>query len=145
MYRILLAEEQPATREAVRARLKKAGYEVVQEVNDGPTALRRTLDLKPDLLVLSLRLPRLGGLEVLRRMRQHGTKTKSLVMTSVGQSTCRRHVHAGGRVGLCQQDRRPVGNYSCRFQAISRNHTFFPGLQTAHGKISWQRDLRPSR
>ena len=133
MYRILLAEEQPATREAVRARLEKAGYEVVQEVNDGPTALRRTLDLKPDLLVLSLRLPRLGGLEVLRRMRQHGTKTKSLVMTSADSQ----HV-----VGMCMQagasgfvsKTDDLSEITLAVQAISRNHTFFPGLQTAHGK-----------
>lgn len=125
MYRILLAEEQPAMREAVRARLEKAGYEVIQDVTDGTTALRQTLDLKPDLLVLSLRLKRMGGLEVLRRLSQHGASTKTLVMTAADSEHVVGMCMKAGATGFVSKAE-DLSELTLAVQAISRNHTFFP-------------------
>ncbi|TCK33732.1 two-component system sensor histidine kinase EvgS/two-component system response regulator EvgA [Paraburkholderia sp. BL8N3] len=137
MLRILLAEEQPAMREAVRARLERAGHEIVQEVGDGPTALRRTLDLKPDLLILSLRLPRMGGLEVLRRLRQHDARTKSLVLTAAdSEHVAGMCVKAGASGFVSKLD--DLSEMSLAVETIARNHTFFPSAPPARH----QRDPR---
>lgn len=133
MYRILLAEEQPAMREAVRARLEKAGYEVIQDVTDGTTALRQTLDLKPDLLVLSLRLKRMGGLEVLRRLSQHGASTKTLVMTAADSEHVVGMCMKAGATGFVSKAE-DLSELTLAVQAISRNHTFFPSSTGARGK-----------
>jgi len=56
--------------------------QVSAECADGPSALRDTLQLRPDLLILGLVLPRLGGLELLRRLHQARSKSRTLVLTA---------------------------------------------------------------
>jgi CheY-like chemotaxis protein len=66
--RILLVEDsKPIRRENERA-LLEAGYEVVCAV-DGESALRFAKDLKPDLILLDMILPKMSGPEVLRELK----------------------------------------------------------------------------
>jgi two-component system cell cycle response regulator DivK len=66
--RILLVEDsKPIRRENERA-LLEAGYEVVCAV-DGESALRFARDLKPDLILLDMILPKMSGPEVLRELK----------------------------------------------------------------------------
>jgi CheY-like chemotaxis protein len=66
--RILLVEDsKPIRRENERA-LLEAGYEVVCAV-DGESALRFARDLKPDLILLDMILPKMSGPEVLRQLK----------------------------------------------------------------------------
>ncbi|MDH1012976.1 response regulator [Pseudomonas nicosulfuronedens] len=81
MSRIVVADPQPFVREALRQRLTQAGHEVVGETGDGREALALVQRLHPDLLLLDLDLPRLGGLELLQRLRSGKTRQKALVFT----------------------------------------------------------------
>ncbi|MFR0692887.1 response regulator [Enterobacterales bacterium AE_CKDN230030158-1A_HGKHYDSX7] len=83
MSRIVVADPQPFIREALRQRLAQAGHEVVGETGDGREALALVQRLHPDLLLLDLELPRLGGLELLRRLRSDKARLKSLVFTQL--------------------------------------------------------------
>lgn len=85
MGRILIADEQPLIRHAMRQLLEAHGHCVVAELDDGADALQQTLRLEPSLLILDLVLPRLGGLEVIQRLRLQGSKVPILVLTA--QST----------------------------------------------------------
>ncbi|CAD5108945.1 Protein-glutamate methylesterase/protein-glutamine glutaminase [Pseudomonas carbonaria] len=80
--RIVLADEQPLVRQAMRVLLEKEGLEVAAEAGNGQDALHLTRQLEPDLLILDLSLPRLGGLEVIRRLLQQGSRTRTLVLTA---------------------------------------------------------------
>jgi DNA-binding NarL/FixJ family response regulator len=61
--RLLIADDRPRTRRAVRALLAAhAGFEVVGEASDGEEALARVAELKPELVVLDVRMPRLDGI-----------------------------------------------------------------------------------
>jgi CheY-like chemotaxis protein len=60
-------DSKPIRRENERA-LLEAGYEVVCAV-DGESALRFALDLKPDLILLDMILPKMSGPEVLRELK----------------------------------------------------------------------------
>jgi PAS domain S-box-containing protein len=92
MSRIVIADPQPFMLAALRQRLTAAGYEVVGEVGDGREALERVRQLHPDLLILELDLPRLGGMELLRRLHRDWPQQKSLVFT---------HLPAAHYQGLC--------------------------------------------
>lgn len=83
MSRIVVADPQPFIREALRQRLAQAGHEVVGETGDGREALALVQRLHPDLLLLDLELPRLGGLELLRRLRSDKARLKTLVFTQL--------------------------------------------------------------
>jgi DNA-binding response OmpR family regulator len=65
---VLVADDEPDLRSLVQYSLRGAGYEVVTAA-DGDEALGLALERKPDLAVLDVRMPKLSGLEVTRRMR----------------------------------------------------------------------------
>jgi DNA-binding response OmpR family regulator len=70
--RILLVEDEEAIRETLRFNLAREGYQV-SEAQNGIEALDKARELRPDLIVLDLMLPELGGLEVCRILRQEMT------------------------------------------------------------------------
>ncbi|HZQ58710.1 MAG TPA: response regulator transcription factor [Acidimicrobiales bacterium] len=66
--RVLVVEDDPNVAEVVTRYLEREGYEV-DAVADGAEGLRRALAEPPDLVVLDLMLPSLGGLEICRQLR----------------------------------------------------------------------------
>ena len=79
---ILICDDEPALRELIRASLDE-GY-LFAEASDGLTALELAREVEPDVVVLDLMLPRLGGLEVLARIRadEHLRDVPVLVITA---------------------------------------------------------------
>ncbi|MEV8593185.1 response regulator transcription factor [Streptomyces sp. NPDC052012] len=69
--RVLVVDDDPTVAEIVSGYLDRAGY-VVDRAGDGPGALARAAEHRPDLVVLDLMLPGMDGLEVCRRMRGQG-------------------------------------------------------------------------
>lgn len=65
---LLIVEDHPGMAELLSEYLTAHGYQVTS-VADGHAGLRSALTLKPDLLVLDVMLPGLGGMEVLRQLR----------------------------------------------------------------------------
>ncbi len=70
--RVLVVDDEPTVREVVCSYLTKDGYEVAQ-ASDGAGALSQVSNFDPDLILLDLMLPKVSGLEVLRRIRQTST------------------------------------------------------------------------
>jgi two-component system response regulator ResD len=66
---VLVIEDEPNIVEVVRGYLERDGF-VVEAAGDGPTGLRRALELQPVLVVLDLMLPGLDGIEVCRQLRR---------------------------------------------------------------------------
>jgi DNA-binding response OmpR family regulator len=67
--RVLIVEDDPNVSEVVARYLEREGY-LVETVADGAVGLERALAEPPDLVVLDLMLPGVGGLEVCRRLRE---------------------------------------------------------------------------
>ena len=65
----MVADDEPAIVDLVRQLLLRHGYDVVT-ASDGDVALQAIYDLRPDLVVLDLMLPKLSGWEVCRRVRE---------------------------------------------------------------------------
>ncbi|MFD3329090.1 response regulator transcription factor [Streptomyces sp. NPDC058701] len=66
--RVLVVEDDPTVAEVVSGYLVRAGY-AVEHAPDGPDALHRAAERRPDLVLLDLMLPGMDGLEVCRRLR----------------------------------------------------------------------------
>jgi class 3 adenylate cyclase len=66
--RILVVDDVPDNVEILRMRLTAMGYEVV-EASDGEQALAMVAETMPDLVLLDIMMPKIDGLEVVRRMK----------------------------------------------------------------------------
>jgi CheY-like chemotaxis protein len=66
--RILVADDEPSTAEMLALILGFTGYEVTRAY-DGAQALRLAQEVKPDVLLLDVRMPKLYGVEVTRRLK----------------------------------------------------------------------------
>jgi two-component system invasion response regulator UvrY len=79
---ILLVDDHAVVREGYRAVLQKQpGLKVIAEASDGVEAYRRFKEAKPDLVIMDLAMPGIGGIEAIRRIRQWDRSAKLLVFT----------------------------------------------------------------
>jgi len=81
MSRILIIEDEEAIADLEKDYLELSGFEVEIE-NQGDTGLVRAIKEDFDLLILDLGLPRLSGIEVLRRLRARKTLLPVLILTA---------------------------------------------------------------
>lgn len=79
--KILIVEDEEKIARFVELELVHEGYEVIKAF-DGRTGLDLALSEHADLIVLDVMLPRLNGLEVLRRIRKEGNNVPILLLTA---------------------------------------------------------------
>lgn len=81
--RILVADDHLVYRIGIRNLLATVpGFEVVGEASDGMQAIELYRKLLPDLLLLDLRMPRMGGIEVVKAIRKEFSDARILIVTS---------------------------------------------------------------
>jgi DNA-binding NarL/FixJ family response regulator len=81
--RVLLVDDQALFREALSTLLEvRPEIEVVGEAGDGDAALRRTADLRPDVVLMDLHMPVLDGIAATRRLRVEHPDVRVLALTT---------------------------------------------------------------
>ncbi len=80
---ILVCDDEELIRWSLREHLSAEGYRVVEAV-DGLDCLDKMGSVGPDLLLTDLKMPKMGGMEVLRRLRSEGRDLPILVLTAHG-------------------------------------------------------------
>jgi DNA-binding NarL/FixJ family response regulator len=79
---IMLVDDHAVVREGYRAVIEKQpGLKVVAEAGDGAEAYRLFKATRPDLVVMDLTMPGIGGIEAIRRIRQWDRDARLLVFT----------------------------------------------------------------
>ena len=68
--RVLLIDDHALFRAGLQGLLEQRNIEVIAAVGTGAEGLRLAQELAPDVVLLDLRMPEIGGLEVLRRLRE---------------------------------------------------------------------------
>jgi len=81
--RLLLVDDQAMFREGLRLILSQhADFEIVGEAADGEAALASISALTPDIVLMDLRMPKLGGVEATRRIHREWPGSKVIVLTT---------------------------------------------------------------
>jgi len=86
---VLVVDDEPTIAEVVSRYLERAGYRT-RIAADGVQAIEAAADQRPDLVVLDLMLPRIDGLEVMRRLReQDPDRIAVILLTAKGEESDR--------------------------------------------------------
>lgn len=121
---IVLIDDHPVIRSAVRGFLKHNGFNVVGEASDGVTALKMIAETDPDIIILDIDIPKLDGLGVLNRLKALPKEYRVLVLTGVKSNEIAvRCVHAGASGYLSKASDMSELLEAC--MALKRDHTWF--------------------
>jgi DNA-binding response OmpR family regulator len=86
---VLVVDDEPTIAEVVSRYLERAGYDT-RIAGDGAQALQAASEQRPDLVVLDLMLPKIDGLEVMRRLReQDRDRIAVILLTAKGEESDR--------------------------------------------------------
>ncbi len=123
--RILIADDHGLVRKGLRALLdSKRGWRVCAEVANGREAVEKARKLKPDVAILDIGMPGLGGVEATRQIRKLSPGTEVLILSAHGSEKLAREVlEAGARGYLLKED----ANHSlfAAVDALRRHNPYF--------------------
>jgi DNA-binding NarL/FixJ family response regulator len=86
---ILVADDSAAVRRAVRSYLTARNLPVCGEAEDGVDAIERAKELKPDLILLDLAMPRLNGLEAALVLKRQMPNVRTVLFTMYSEAVSR--------------------------------------------------------
>jgi DNA-binding NarL/FixJ family response regulator len=98
--RVLLADDHAVVREGLKNLVSgEADIEVVGEARDGAEAVSRATELRPDVVVMDMSMPRMSGAEATRRLRQTCPSSRVLVLTVHEDQSFLRQLLSAGAAG----------------------------------------------
>ena len=81
--RILIADDHPVVREGLSSMLnKQPDFQVVGEAENGQDAIDQAQKLKPDVVLMDLRMPVVDGVEAMRKIKEQNQDAKFVVLTT---------------------------------------------------------------
>jgi len=104
---ILLAEDDDMSRDMLSRRLVKLGY-VVIEARNGAEAVEAARTEKPDLILMDVCMPRMGGLEAMRKLRSE-LKTAAIPIIALTALNTAEDVRRAILAGCNAYETKPVG------------------------------------
>lgn len=138
--RVLLAEDQTMVRGALTALLEmEPDIHVVAEAANGREAERLTRELKPDVAVTDIEMPEWTGLEFASALKESGSKTRVIILTTFARpGYLRRALDAGAR-GYLLKDR-PASELA---EAIRRVHNGLRAVDPELAAEAWTAEADP--
>lgn len=137
MNKVLIVDDHPVIRLAVRMLMERHGYEVVSEADNGVDALQLTREYRPDIVVLDIGIPKLDGLEVISRMTSASPGSKVLILTSQAPGHfSMRCMQAGAAGYVCKQQE--LTELLSAIKAVLSGYSYFPNqaLHKTRGNVN---------
>src|SRR5688572_3412661 len=119
---LLVADDHPVVRQGVAAMLKGSDIQVVAEAETGNQAIEQAMKLKPDVVLLDVRMPDTDGLEALERIMDRSPRTKVVMFTGHENPTYVARAVALGAAGFLMKG----ATRDEIIAAITRAHTGLP-------------------
>lgn len=103
--RVVVAENHPLYREALVATIRaRADLQLVAEVENGLQALEAIEAHRPDVALLDVKMPELGGIDVLRELTRRGSATHGLLLSAYQERAIVSGALADGAAGYLSKD-----------------------------------------
>ena len=105
MISVLIVDDHPVVRQGLRALLEvQDDMTVAGEAGDGPAAISLAESLRPDIVLLDLKLPGMDGVAVLSELRSRGSAARVLVLTSATEPASASLAVRSGAAGVLYKD-----------------------------------------
>ena len=106
--RVLLVENDAENRRLLRTVLAEEGISVVGEAGDGTAGVELAMSLRPDVVLMDLRMPVVAGIGATKQIKQALPSTQVVVLTSHAGPLLRQSTAAAGAYATLSKDRAPV-------------------------------------
>ncbi|WP_429105571.1 response regulator [Aeromonas allosaccharophila] len=136
MAKILVVDDHPAIRMAVNILLKQDDHHIVAAVDNGVDAVSMARKHQPDMVVLDIGIPRLDGIEVIKRLKEMDADTKILILSAhATHHTMVRCLQAGANGFISKLD--DLSLLKSALVKIGKGQLYFPrdvivGAKNAH-------------
>jgi DNA-binding NarL/FixJ family response regulator len=108
IIRLLIADDHPVVRDGLRGIFEATGeFEVAGEAANGREAVDRAAALRPDVVLMDLRMPELDGVSAIRALAQRGVDARVLVLTTFDTDTDVLPAIEAGATGYLLKDSPP--------------------------------------
>jgi DNA-binding NarL/FixJ family response regulator len=99
--RVLIADDHAIVRNAVRTIFATIdGVEIVGEAEDGMQAVALAKRIKPDVLLLDVAMPQMGGLAAIGEIKRWSPETRVVIFTGIDRAMTLNELRASGAVGV---------------------------------------------
>ncbi|MBY4840398.1 response regulator transcription factor [Pantoea sp. DY-15] len=132
MKKVIIVDDHPVIRFAVKMLLERNEMEVVAETNNGVDAIQKTRECLPDLVLLDIGLPKIDGFQVLERLRTLNLRLKILVLTSQSSSHFAQRCKQAGADGFVTKSD-DMSELLDAIKMVMRGYSFFP--QSTHSSL----------
>ncbi|MFJ7145689.1 MAG: response regulator [Pseudomonas protegens] len=125
MGSVLIVDDHPVIRLAIRILLEHEGYKIFGETDNGVDALQMVRECEPDLVILDICIPKLDGLELLERLSSMPRPLRILVLTAQSATLfANRCMRAGASGYVCKQE--DLSELLSAIKAICSGYNYFP-------------------
>lgn len=107
--RVMIVDDEAFVRVSFKSytNWEKHGYEIVGEAEDGEEAVKKMMELKPDIVFLDVKMPRLDGIGVLQKLKERQSHTKVVILSGYNEFEYAREAM---RLGACDYIHKPCMN-----------------------------------
>lgn len=127
MRKALVVDDHPIVRATVKMVLQHENFQQIVEAGDGADAVQQARQLQPDLVVLDISMPKLDGLEVIRRIVDLNIGARILVLTSLEPSLYLKRCMVAGAVGFLSKID-DLDDLQRAVKVLMSGYTHFPNL-----------------
>ncbi|MDJ0678895.1 MAG: response regulator transcription factor [Xenococcaceae cyanobacterium MO_167.B52] len=129
MIKVLLVDDQSIVREGLASLLQtKPDIQVIGEAENGKVAVMRSLELKPDVVLMDIRMPIMDGVAAIKALSQQAPQIKVLVLTTFDDDEYVTQAMAHGAKGYLLKDT-PSEELAQAIRSIHKGYTQLgPGL-----------------
>ena len=127
--RVLIADDHAVVRRGLRALIDtEPNMELVGEAADGEEAVRKALTLKPDVILLDMVMPRLGGLDAITEIKKGNPEARILILTSFAEDDKVLPAIKAGALGYLLKDSSPNDLLQAIREVSQGNSSLHPSI-----------------
>ena len=136
MIRILLSDDHPMIRTAIEVLLRETPFELAGTAINGVQALSEVERLSPDILLVDLEMPELGGMDVIRKLQAQTKHPKIVILTAAIDDSSLMEARALKVHGMVLKNSDPAYLLDC-LEAVSGGRSWIdPELQARAERLA---------